>query len=235
MECCCRLPQTTVVNNWVDMTVGRLQQCYSSAAQNINVTTSTTRTVGYYGHYVVLLQTPVAAQDTSRPPSHAPAAILAGARRVSTRVPHPSQCAVEAAEAASSGSTGTHPGTKCKAQSNPNPDCRVTHKVVINLVDDVADPDDDGATTEPTTELADDDGATTKPATELADDDYESIRAMADADNQVVSVRSWEMIPQATARAICRAWPIRARAIVRVIMIRYEASAMTKHDGKRNA
>ncbi|KAH9162062.1 hypothetical protein EDB89DRAFT_1913507 [Lactarius sanguifluus] len=131
--------------------------------------------------------------DTSRPPSRAPAAVLAGARRVSTRVPRPSRCAVEAAEATSSGSTGTHLGTKCKAQSDPDPDRRVTRKVVINLVDDVADPDDDGATTEPATELADDDGATTEPATELADDDYKSIRAMADADNQVVSVRSQEM------------------------------------------
>ncbi|KAH9160511.1 hypothetical protein EDB89DRAFT_1914688 [Lactarius sanguifluus] len=131
--------------------------------------------------------------DTSCPPSHAPAAILAGAHRVSTHVPHPSWRAVEAAEATSSGSTGTHPGTKRKAQSDPDPDCRVTRKVVIDLVDDVADPDDDGATTEPTTELADDDGATTEPATELADDNYESIRAMANADNQVVSVRSWEM------------------------------------------
>ncbi|KAH9166195.1 hypothetical protein EDB89DRAFT_1910849 [Lactarius sanguifluus] len=131
--------------------------------------------------------------DISRPPSRAPAAILAGARRVSTRVPRPSRRAVEAAEAASSGSTSTHSGTKRKAQSDPDLNRHVTRKVVIDLVDDVADPDDDGATTEPATKLADDDGATTEPATELADDDYESIRAMANADNQVVSVRSREM------------------------------------------
>ncbi|KAH9177970.1 hypothetical protein EDB89DRAFT_1902058 [Lactarius sanguifluus] len=40
---------------------------------------------------------------------------------------------------------------------------------------------------------------------------------------------------KAMARAICRAWPTKAKMTMKSIMIRYEASAMTKHDGKRNA
>jgi hypothetical protein len=110
------------------------------------------------------------------PPSsggHAPAMMVAGTRRT-TRIHRPSQRALEAVEASSSSSASIRPGVKCKAQRDPAPEHRVTRKVVIDSdADDVvADSSDDGATTEPATEPAD-------------DDDYESIKAMADADNQV--------------------------------------------------
>ncbi|KAH9162941.1 hypothetical protein EDB89DRAFT_1912989 [Lactarius sanguifluus] len=123
--------------------------------------------------------------------SRVPAMMVAGVRRTG-HVPRPSQHAREAAEATSSSSTSTHPGTKRKVAIDPKPDCHVTCKVAIDVDDDTADPNDDGATTEPddgaTTEPDDgaatepDDGATTEPAT----DDYESIEAVANADDQAI-------------------------------------------------
>ncbi len=86
-----------------------------------------------------------------------------------THTHHPSQHALEVAEAASSSSASAHPGSKHKAPSDPIPDCRVMHKIVYDLDDEVADPSDGGATTEP------------------AEDNYKSIKAMADADNLVHS------------------------------------------------
>jgi hypothetical protein len=126
---------------------------------------------------------------------HAPATMVAGARRT-TRIHRPSQRALEAAEATSSGSASTHLGSKRKAPSDPVPDRRVpsdlvpdrrvpsdpvpdrrvTRKVVHDVDNDDAEPSDDGATTE--------------PATDLAEDDYESIKSMADADNRVRSQHS---------------------------------------------
>ena len=94
--------------------------------------------------------------------------MVAGARQT-TRTHRPSQRALEAAEAASSSSASAHLGSKRKAPSDPIPDCRVTRKIIYDLDDEVADPSDGGATTEP------------------AEDDYESIKAMADADNLVRS------------------------------------------------
>src|SRR6266571_5705171 len=98
----------------------------------------------------------------------APAMMVAGACRT-TRTHHPSQRALKVAEAASSSSASAHPGSKCKAPSDPIPDRRVMCKIVYNLDNEVADPSDGGATTEP------------------AEDDYESIKAMADANNLVRS------------------------------------------------
>jgi len=98
----------------------------------------------------------------------APAMMVAGARWT-THTHRPSQRALEVAEAASSSSASAHPGSKRKAPSDPIPDRRVTRKIIYDLDEEVADPSDGGATTEP------------------AEDDYESIKAMADADNLVRS------------------------------------------------
>ena len=95
----------------------------------------------------------------------APAMMVAGARRT-TRLHRPSQRALEAAETTPSGSASTKPGAKRKAPSNSIPNHCITHKVVVDVNDD------DGATTEP------------------AEDDYESIKAMADTDNQVCPLLS---------------------------------------------
>jgi hypothetical protein len=102
----------------------------------------------------------------------APATMVAGMRRTA-RVHRPSKRALEAFEASSGGSASTRPGAKRKAQSDLAPEHRVTRKVVIDVDDDATDSSNDGAATE--------------LATELADDDYESIKAMADADNRVRS------------------------------------------------
>jgi hypothetical protein len=108
---------------------------------------------------------------------HAPAAIVAGARRTA-RTHRPSLRALEAAEASSS---ALDPRAKRKAPSDPDQDRRVTRKVIADVDDDDSDTGNDGATTE--------------PATELADDEYESIKAMADADSQVCSHCSQFRIP----------------------------------------
>lgn len=103
--------------------------------------------------------------------SHSPDTIVADVRR-SSRVFRPSQRALAAAEVTSSAPTsiGTHLGVKRKARcddSELNP--RITRKVVIDLDDD--DSSEGAPPTEP-------------------DDDYESIKAMADADNEVCSLRA---------------------------------------------
>ncbi|KAH8978631.1 hypothetical protein EDB86DRAFT_3090304 [Lactarius hatsudake] len=92
------------------------------------------------------------------------------------RVPRPLQCAHDAAEATaeattSSSSASAGPGAKRKAPTATVPSRRVMRKVDL-----------DGC-------LADhsDAGATMEPNTEPASDDYESIKAMADADNEVCS------------------------------------------------
>ncbi|KAH9160750.1 hypothetical protein EDB89DRAFT_1914437 [Lactarius sanguifluus] len=67
-------------------------------------------------------------------------------------VPHPSQWAVEAAEAvASNGPASARPDTECKPPTAPVPHRRVTCKVVIDL--DTGD-SDEGATMEPNTDPA---------------------------------------------------------------------------------
>ncbi|KAH9037035.1 hypothetical protein EDB84DRAFT_1437548 [Lactarius hengduanensis] len=90
------------------------------------------------------------------------------------RVPHPSQRARDAAEATtSSSSASAGPGAKCKAPTATVPR-RVMRKV--DLDDSFADHSDDGATTEPNTEPA--------------SDNYESIKAMADTDNEATTFTS---------------------------------------------
>ena len=91
----------------------------------------------------------------------------------------PSQRALKAAENSSStpASTGAQLGVKRKARDNDSElEPRITRKIIISL------DDDDGSASE---------GA---PPTE-PDEDYESIKAMADADNQVCllvsSLHSW--------------------------------------------
>ncbi|KAI9433753.1 hypothetical protein H4582DRAFT_2081867 [Lactarius indigo] len=98
--------------------------------------------------------------------------LLSSGLRRTGRVPRPSQRALEAA---SNGSVGTHLNTKRKAPSAPD----VTNRHVSRKVDTVVD-DDDADHSESG------DGATTEPA----DDDYESIMAMADADNQAINSRA---------------------------------------------
>ncbi|KAH9171696.1 hypothetical protein EDB89DRAFT_1906827 [Lactarius sanguifluus] len=95
------------------------------------------------------------------------------------RVPRPLQHARDAAEATTEATTSSSlasagPGAKRKALTAAVPNHRVMRKV--DLDDDLADHSDDGATTEPNTEPA--------------SDDYESIKAMADADNEATSFRS---------------------------------------------
>ncbi|KAH9162047.1 hypothetical protein EDB89DRAFT_2080023 [Lactarius sanguifluus] len=136
----------------------------------------------------------------------APATMVAGARQTA-RVPRPSQCARDAAEATAEATTSSSlasagptarvprplqrardaaeattssslasagPGAKRKALTAAVPNCRVMRKV--DLDDDLTNHSDDGATTEPNTEPV--------------SDDYESIKAMADADNEATSFRS---------------------------------------------
>jgi hypothetical protein len=109
--------------------------------------------------------------------------MVAGAHQT-TCTHHPSQRALDVAEASSS----AHPSAKHKAPSDTNPNLRVSHKVVIDMDEDGADEDgtDEDGTDEDSADVSDD-GATTEPATEPADDDYKSIKAMVDADNQVCS------------------------------------------------
>ncbi|KAH9165400.1 hypothetical protein EDB89DRAFT_2134579 [Lactarius sanguifluus] len=95
------------------------------------------------------------------------------------RVPRPLQRARDAAEATAEATTSSSlasagPGAKRKAPTAAVPNRRVMRKV--DLDNDLADHSDDGATTEPNTEPA--------------SDDYESIKAMADADNEATSFRS---------------------------------------------
>ena len=101
--------------------------------------------------------------------SHAPATTVAGIRRT-TRVIRPSQRALDAAETSSS--IPASAGVKRKARAdNSEPDSRASRKVIGGF------DDSDGSEDAPPTEV------TTEP--EPDDDDYESIKAMADADNQV--------------------------------------------------
>ena len=98
--------------------------------------------------------------------NHSPAMIVPDVRR-SSRILRPSQRALAAAETCSSttASTGMHPGVKRKARGDASePDPCSSSKVINNLDDN--DSSEGGALTEP-------------------DDDYDSIQAMADADNQV--------------------------------------------------
>ncbi|KAH8989785.1 hypothetical protein EDB86DRAFT_3080783 [Lactarius hatsudake] len=96
------------------------------------------------------------------------------------RVPRPLQHAHDAAKATaevttSSSSASAGLGAKRKVLTATVPSRHVMRKV--NLDGCLADHSDDGATTEPNTEPA--------------SDDYESIKAMADADNEVCSSPSF--------------------------------------------
>jgi hypothetical protein len=115
--------------------------------------------------------------------SHAPATTVAGVHRT-THIIRPSRCYIEEAEvteSASSTSVCKYFGVKCKATSNL-PDHRAACKKITDTVDDAAAGD------------ASDDVTTTVPPTELVSDDYESLKAMADADNLVCS--PWHLIFQ---------------------------------------
>lgn len=108
---------------------------------------------------------------------HSPATVVASVRRT-TRVSRPSRRVLEeleAAEAASSAPTqNVGANHKCKAIS-ALPDHRA-RKAAINVVsDDDSDDDSDG-------------GSPSPPPTEPVLDDYESLKAMADANNQVSSL-----------------------------------------------
>jgi hypothetical protein len=101
--------------------------------------------------------------------SDMPAPGEAGLRRT-TRVSRPSRRYIEDLDSDCAPSTVAHnqPATKRKALSdNPDSNRRVARKVVI---------DSDGDS---------DEDVPSVPPTEIAEDDYESIKAMADADNQV--------------------------------------------------
>ena len=118
-----------------------------------------------------LLPFPLDSAPTSSSGSHVPATTVASVRRT-TRVIRPSQRALDAAETSSSvpASAGMRPGVKRKAQADDSkPESGVTRTATIRF------DDSDGSEDAPPTEVA----------TEPEDDDYESIKAMADADNQV--------------------------------------------------
>ena len=123
---------------------------------------------------------PQASGDPSGGTSSIPAPAEAGLRRT-TRTIRPARRFIEEdAECAST--TGAHgnPAAKRKAQcDDPDPDRRVSRKIVINLHDD----SDEDATSVPPTEVGED--ATSVPPTEVGEDDYEDLQAMADADNLV--------------------------------------------------
>ena len=111
---------------------------------------------------------PQASGDPSGDTSSTPAPAEAGLHRM-TRTIHPARRFIEEdAECAST--TGAHgqPAAKRKATSDdPDPDRRVSRKIVINLHDDS------------------DEDVTSAPPTEVGEDDYEDLQAMADADNLV--------------------------------------------------
>jgi hypothetical protein len=107
--------------------------------------------------------------QTSGDPSGGSAPAEAGLRRT-TRISRPSRRYIEELdpECVSSSDAPTQPAAKRKAPSDdPDPDRRVSRKIVIRL------------------DSNSDDDVTSVPPTEVGEDDYESIQAMADADNLV--------------------------------------------------
>ena len=105
----------------------------------------------------------------------APAKVVASVRRT-TCVIHPCHRYLEEDDEAElhSAPTCKTSGVKCKAASTLV-NRRATRKTINVVSDDDSDGESDGGTSSP-------------PPTELASDDYESLKAMADADNQVRSV-----------------------------------------------
>jgi hypothetical protein len=116
---------------------------------------------------------PLGSASGSHSGSHTPATNVAGVHRT-TRISCPSQRYIEEAEPAPSASVRKFFGIKRKATSNL-PDHGAARKKIADAVDDDAGGD------------ASDNGTTTAPPTESVSDDYESLRAMADANNQVCS------------------------------------------------
>jgi hypothetical protein len=111
-----------------------------------------------------------------------PATMVGGACWTSSCVHHPSQHALEAAEASSSTCDGRRSGIKHKASGDCLDNCGPRR----GLVDvDVVNVDDIGVNDT----SVDDNGASnakTRPPMEPAsNDDYEALRAMADTDNAV--------------------------------------------------
>jgi hypothetical protein len=114
--------------------------------------------------------------QTSGDPSGGSAPAEAGLRRT-TRISRPSRRYIEELdpECVSSSDAPTQPAAKRKAPSDdPDPDRRVSRKIVIRL------------------DSNSDDDVTSVPPTEVGEDDYESIQAMADADNLAAVSRTRE-------------------------------------------
>jgi hypothetical protein len=111
--------------------------------------------------------------DASGNPSGMPAPGMAVPHRTACiSHPTPRYRQDDGSECASTTHVCNQPAAKRKAPSDdPDPDRRVAHKVVINL-----DGESDNDSNRDTLSVL---------PTEFAEDDYKSIKAMADADNQV--------------------------------------------------
>jgi hypothetical protein len=126
---------------------------------------------------------PFPLDNASGPSSgHALATVVASVQRT-TCVGHPSQRVLNALEAEAAESASRAPAQNaCKRKAiSPLPDC-CAHKNVVNVISDNdsdnnndSDNDSDG-------------GTPSLPPTEPASDNYESLQAMADADNLVHSL-----------------------------------------------
>jgi hypothetical protein len=103
---------------------------------------------------------------------HAPAIVVGSVRRT-TCVSRPSQRVLEALEADEAAESARNASVNRKRKAiSALPDHRA-RKTVINVISD-GDSDSDSS-----------DGGSPSPPTEPVSDDYESLKAMADADNQV--------------------------------------------------
>ena len=116
--------------------------------------------------------------SSSSTSEHGPATVVAAVHRTTCKS-RPSWRVLEeleAAEVASSAPASKSSGIKRKAASTLS-NCRVMRKVI-----DISDGDSD-------------DGSPTLPPTEPASDDYESLKAMADADNRVCAHQLLFLLP----------------------------------------
>ena len=106
---------------------------------------------------------------------HAPAMVVASVRQT-TRVIHPCHQYQEEEE-----DTELHLAPTCKSAGvkRKAASTLVNHRAICKTINVVSDDDCNGES---------DGGTLSPPPTELASDDYESLKAMADADNQVHAV-----------------------------------------------
>jgi hypothetical protein len=126
---------------------------------------------------------PFPSDNASGPSSgHAPATVVASVRRT-TRISRPSRRVLDAleAEAAESASRAPAQNARKRKAISPLPDQRA-HKNVVNVISD--NDSDNGNNSNNNS----DGGTPSPPPTEPASDDYESLQAMADADNLVRSL-----------------------------------------------